>query len=115
MGEPAYIMLRSTSVVITTTGFTKIARAVAKAEGMADVRIAEYPGAVGVHAEDLVRKNVEDVLFGRIVDLLTQEKPFSVVLFFAVGALTAYLSSVLIATLKNVIRTDTSISIFPDR
>lgn len=57
-------------VVITTTGFTKIARAVAKAEGMSDVRIAEYPGAVGVHAEDLVEKNVENVLFGRIVDEL---------------------------------------------
>lgn len=59
-------------VVITTTGFTRIARAVAKAEGMADVRIAEYPGAVGVHAEALVEKNVEDVLFGRIVEELTR-------------------------------------------
>ncbi len=59
-------------VVITTTGFTKIARAVAKAEGMSDVRIAEYPGAVGVHPEDLVEKNVENVLFGRIVDELTR-------------------------------------------
>ena len=59
-------------VVITTTGFTRIARAVAKAEGMSDVRIAEYPGAVGVHAEDLVEKNVENVLFGRIVEELTR-------------------------------------------
>ncbi len=59
-------------VVITTTGFTRIARAVAKAEGMSDVRIAEYPGAVGVHAEALVEKNVEDVLFGRIVEELTR-------------------------------------------
>jgi len=54
------------SVAVTTTGFTEIAKAVAKAEGMADLRIAEYPGAVGVHQDDLVRKNVEDVLFGRI-------------------------------------------------
>ena len=59
-------------VVVTTTGFTTIARAAAKAEGMANVRIAEYPGAVGVHAEELVVKNVEDVLFKRIVDTLTQ-------------------------------------------
>ena len=58
-------------VVVTTTGFTTIARAAAKAEGMANVRIAEYPGAVGVHAEELVVKNVEDVLFERIVDNLT--------------------------------------------
>lgn len=60
------------SVVVTTTGFTSIARAVAKAEGMTDLRIAEYPGAVGVHPEELVSKNVEDVLFGRIVDNLTK-------------------------------------------
>ena len=60
------------SVVVTTTGFTEIAKAVAKAEGMAGLRIAEYPGAVGVHPDDLVRKNVEDVLFGRIVDGLTR-------------------------------------------
>jgi len=59
-------------VVVTTTGFTEIAKAVAQAEGMAGLRIAEYPGAVGVHPDDLVRKNVEDVLFGRIVDGLTR-------------------------------------------
>ncbi|HWP89934.1 MAG TPA: hypothetical protein VNM70_18785, partial [Burkholderiales bacterium] len=62
------------SVVITTTGFTTIAKAVAKAEGMADVRIGEYPGAVGVHAEELVVKNVENVLFERIVDHLTKPR-----------------------------------------
>ena len=59
-------------MVITTTGFTNIARAVAKAEGMAGLRIGEYPGAVGVHADELVVKNVEEVLFGRIVDCLTK-------------------------------------------
>ena len=62
------------SVVITTTGFTTIAKAMAKAEGMADVRIGEYPGTVGVHPEELVIKNVEDVLFGRIVDHLTKPR-----------------------------------------
>ena len=60
------------SVVVTTTGFTEIAKAVAKAEGMAGLRIAEYPGAVGVHPDELVIKNVEEVLFGRIVDGLTR-------------------------------------------
>lgn len=59
-------------VVVTTTGFTTIAKAAAKAEGMANVRIAEYPGAVGVHAEELIVKNVENVLFDRIVHNLTQ-------------------------------------------
>ncbi len=59
-------------VVVTTTGFTAIARAAAKAEGLTNVRIAEYPGAVGVHPDDLVVRNVEAVLFPRIVDNLTK-------------------------------------------
>ena len=50
-------------VVVTTTGFTTIAKAAAKAEGITGVRIAEYPGAVGVHTDELVVKNVENVLF----------------------------------------------------
>jgi hypothetical protein len=58
-------------VVVTTTGFTKIAKAVATAEGMANLRVAEYPGAVGVHPNELVVKNVESVLFDRIVENLT--------------------------------------------
>jgi hypothetical protein len=59
-------------VVVTTTGFTTIAKAVAKSEGMTALRIAEYPGAVGVHPEDVVVKNVTDVLFNRIVEGLTK-------------------------------------------
>ncbi|HTD90332.1 MAG TPA: hypothetical protein VK663_06700, partial [Burkholderiales bacterium] len=62
------------SVVITTTGFTAIARAVGKAEGITGLRVAEYPGAVGVHAEALVEKNVENVLFDQIVDCLTRPR-----------------------------------------
>src|SRR5688572_24570330 len=38
---------------------------------MTDLRIAEYPGAVGVHPEDLVVNNVTNVLFDRIVEALT--------------------------------------------
>ena len=59
-------------VVVTTTGFTTIARAAARAEGLSDVRIAEYPGAVGVHPDQLVVQNVENVLFERIVQNLTR-------------------------------------------
>jgi len=59
------------SVVITTTGFTNIAKAAGKAEGVSGLRVAEYPGAVGVHSEALVEKNVENVLFDRIVSELT--------------------------------------------
>ncbi|MCC6533609.1 MAG: hypothetical protein IT531_13745 [Burkholderiales bacterium] len=63
------------SVVVTTTGFTAIAKAAGKAEGLTGLRVAEYPGAVGVHAEALVRENVETVLFQRIVDELTRPRP----------------------------------------
>jgi len=62
------------SVVITTTGFTNIAKAAGKAEGISGLRVAEYPGAVGVHPEALVTKNVENVLFDRIVDELTKPR-----------------------------------------
>ena len=62
------------SVVVTTTGFTKIAQSIGEAEGISDLRVAEYPGAVGVHAEALVEKNVETVLFDRIVSCLTQPR-----------------------------------------
>jgi len=61
-------------VVITTTGFTTIARAVAKAEGLADLRIGEYPGPVGVHEDALVVRNVEEVLFPQIVEALTRPR-----------------------------------------
>jgi hypothetical protein len=60
------------AVVVTTTGFTTIARAAARAEGMSELRIAEYPGAVGVHSEELIVRNVIDVLFDRIVESLTR-------------------------------------------
>jgi hypothetical protein len=62
------------AVVVTTTGFTTIARAVGKAEGITNLRVAEYPGAVGVHPEELVDANVENVLFPQIVDCLTQTR-----------------------------------------
>jgi hypothetical protein len=62
------------SVVITTTGFTNIARAAGKAEGVSNLRVAEYPGAVGVHPDALVEKNVENVLFDRIVAELTKPR-----------------------------------------
>ncbi len=62
------------SVVVNTTGFTAIAKAIGKSEGIHDLRVAEYPGAVGVHAEALIEKNVEDVLFQQIVDYLTKPR-----------------------------------------
>jgi hypothetical protein len=60
------------SVVVTLTGFTAVAHLTAKAEGIEDLRIAEYPGAVGVHQDDEIRENVERVLFDQIIDGLTK-------------------------------------------
>ena len=62
-------------MVVTTTGFTAIAKAVGKAEGITGLRVAEYPGAVGVHPEALVERNVESVLFDQIVSELTRPRP----------------------------------------
>jgi hypothetical protein len=62
------------SVVITTTGFTAIAKAAGKAQGVTGLRVAEYPGAVGVHPEALVEKNVENVLFDQIISCLTKPR-----------------------------------------
>jgi hypothetical protein len=66
------------AVVVTTTGFTTIAKSIGKSEGIANLRVAEYPGAVGVHPEELVDANVENVLFDRIVSELTQPRKASV-------------------------------------
>jgi hypothetical protein len=57
--------------VVTLTGFTEVAHQAAKAMGVEDLRIAEYPGAVGVHQQDEIQENVEKVLFDRIIDGLT--------------------------------------------
>jgi hypothetical protein len=57
--------------VVTLTGFTEVAHQAAKAMGVEDLRIAEYPGAVGVHQQDVIQDNVEKVLFERIIDGLT--------------------------------------------
>ncbi len=62
------------SVVVTTTGFTNIAKAAGKAQGVTGLRVAEYPGAVGVHTVEQVDLNVENVLFERIVNELTQPR-----------------------------------------
>lgn len=60
------------SVVVTVTGFTEIARITAKAAGLENPRIAEYPGAVGVHSDAEIRQRVKEVLFDQIVAGLTR-------------------------------------------
>ena len=58
------------SVVITLTGFTAVAHLAAKAAGLANLRIAEYPGAIGVELPE-IREKITKVLLKQIIDGLT--------------------------------------------
>lgn len=60
------------TVVIATTGFRVLANLSGKAGGISNLRVAEYPGPMGIHDPDLISKNVREVLFDRIVDGLTR-------------------------------------------
>ena len=60
------------SIAVSATGFTDVARETAEAAGVVGLRVAAYPGAVGVHLEE-IRKNIEENLFEQIVDGLTKE------------------------------------------
>ncbi len=60
-------------MVITTTGFSAQARFTGKAWGVEDLRIAEYPGPIGIHDADQIARNVESVLFDGIIRGLTSE------------------------------------------
>lgn len=59
-------------VVITTSGFTTLGHLTAKAAGVEDLRMAEYPGPVGIHERSEIKENVERVLFDQIIDGLTK-------------------------------------------
>lgn len=59
------------SVVVTSTGFTTLARLAAKAGGLDGLRTAEYPGPLGIHPSETIEENVNAVLVDRIVEGLT--------------------------------------------
>ena len=46
-------------MVVTSTGFSLQARLTGKAGGIEDLRIAEYPGPLGIHSADEIERNVE--------------------------------------------------------
>jgi hypothetical protein len=48
-----------------------LARFTGKAGGIADLRIAEYPGPLGVHDADAIARNVEQTLVERVIGGLT--------------------------------------------
>lgn len=59
------------SAIVTLPGFNLVGQLAAKAAGVPDVPLVEYPGAVGVdHAE--IRDKIKNVLFDRIVNALTK-------------------------------------------
>lgn len=58
-------------MVITTSGFSALARIAGKAAGVENVSIAEYPGPVGIHDLQKITDNITNVLIDRIVDGLT--------------------------------------------
>jgi hypothetical protein len=60
-------------VVVTATGFSTQARFTGKAWGVENLRIAEYPGPLGIHDSATIARNVETVLFDSIVKGLTTE------------------------------------------
>jgi len=60
------------TVVVTTTGFSTLARLTGKSGGVEDLAIAEYPGPLGIHDTAQITTNIETVLVDRIVAKLTR-------------------------------------------
>ena len=58
--------------MVATTGFPVLARLSGASGGITNLRVAEYPGPVGIHDPARIAKNVSEVLFERIVKGLTQ-------------------------------------------
>lgn len=59
------------SAVVSLPGFNTVGQMAARAAGVPDVPVVEYPGAVGVDHAD-IREKVRTVLFDRIVHALTK-------------------------------------------
>jgi hypothetical protein len=57
---------------VTTTGFSGLARFTGKAGGVPDLRIAEYPGPLGIHDAVQIERNIGQALVDQIVDGLTR-------------------------------------------
>ncbi|MBU1361387.1 MAG: hypothetical protein KKC79_15170 [Gammaproteobacteria bacterium] len=60
------------SAVVSMPGFNMVGQLAAKAAGVPDTPVVEYPGAVGVDDSKTIREKITDVLFERIVSALTK-------------------------------------------
>lgn len=58
-------------MVVTTKGFSALARFTGKSAGVEALGIAEYPGPVGMHDADEIARNIEQGLIDRIVASLS--------------------------------------------
>ena len=61
------------TVVVTTTGFSALARHTGTAAGVDKLSIAEYPGPLGIQDTSEITRNIEAGLIDRIVERLTRE------------------------------------------
>ena len=61
------------TVVIANTGFEALARIAAKATGVDDLRVARYPGSLGIDDRDKIEQRIATVLVDAIVEGLTKE------------------------------------------
>lgn len=60
------------SVVVAATSFLPLVDLLSRAEGMPDLRVAEYPGTIAVDSEEVVRENISRKTFDEIVQALTE-------------------------------------------
>ena len=61
------------SVMIAAPGFVKQAKATAASAGLAELRVAEYPGAFASHTRDELLANTRNVLWPQVKSALTGE------------------------------------------
>ncbi len=59
-------------MVVTTTGFSVLARFTGKAGGVPGLRIAEYPGPLGIQDAQQIERNIGGALIDQIVEGLTR-------------------------------------------
>jgi hypothetical protein len=63
------------SVVIATSGFTTLARVLSKSSGIDNLRIAEYPGPMGIDTSAQIKEKLESRVFDAVVKGLTLSEP----------------------------------------
>ena len=66
------------SVVITTSGFTTLARMLGRSTGIDDLRVAEYPGPMGIDTPAQMQQKLEQHVFDAVVAGLTAPQAASV-------------------------------------